>query len=295
MKRFVPALIGFGLIISFLGITAYVKLFSYVTLPASGIADEESIRVIYSPARIREALKTSPIIQQMREAQRMRTQLSKQLASQEKMYNQMTQSKTAEAERVAQLYPEALILEFPEDTNELAAVPPDKPPVVQHNSAHPALDTKQLQQALGISYAQALKLKWNTSDTILEPGVSYERERGIARDAAIRAISHRFEAELAKKYGKTERDVQADIKSTQALLAQTDRMKSGLEDDAFKALKNTGTDMTAISRFRVRRKSTLLIFKRHHCVIELTGAEFWIAINTAEQCVALNEYLLKHL
>ena len=66
------------------------------------------------------------------------------------MRDDIAKSKAAEAERLAQLSLAALIHEFPDDTKALAAVPPDKPRVVEPQLCTPSIGTaRQLQSGLG--------------------------------------------------------------------------------------------------------------------------------------------------
>ena len=72
----------------------------------------------------------------------------------------------------------------------------DTPPVVKRRETHPAINTAEYAKAMGISYADALRLKWDLdapNETAISPGISFAKERAEARSAAIQEILSRFE------------------------------------------------------------------------------------------------------
>lgn len=266
---------------------AYVKNFSHVTLSPNLLESEPTVRVIYSLEQVRDAFQGALLIDPMREAREQGLDLSNKLFSAEERINELSKSKSAERSRLSNLANDQLIKEFPNETKTLAEVPADEAPVVKGRQPAPGLNTKNLASALGISYSEALRLKWDLdtpAQTVVSPGVSHAEERAKARASAIDAIMARFEDERPLK-------VQAD--NLHQRLAKNQETRTALQRQALEKIKNLGIAKPTGSWFQVKRKPCLLIFEEHGLIFELPGNQFQVelALNGQGQHLFL-DYLL---
>lgn len=249
---------------------AYVKTFSRVTVPQDLLGAESSVRVIYSLEQVKDAFQDSPLIDQMRGARDQGLNFSNQVYLLEQRIDQLVKSKASERARLSGLANAQLISEFPNETKALADVPADQEAVIVRNARQPApgLNTKNLASALGISYSEALRLKWDLdtpNERVVSPGVFYTGERAKAKAAAIEAILTRFEDERPLK-GQTD--------SLRAQLAKNQEKRTALQLQALDMIKNLGFAKPTSSWFQVQRKPCLLVFQQHGSIFELGGDRF---------------------
>jgi len=256
---------------------AYVKTFSYVALSHDLLKSEPNVRVIYAPEQIKEAFQISPIIGPMREARAQGLDLSNKLFSLEQEITQLVKLKTAERSRLSNLSDKLLITEFPSETKPLTEVPADIQPVIRGRKTAPGLNTRDLANALGISYSKALSLKWDLDSpakTVVSPGVFRTEQRAMAKSAAIEAIMSRFEDELPLK-------IQSDV--LQAQLTRNQEAKTTLQQQALEKIKNLGFVKPTSSWFQVRRKPCLLVFEQHGWIFDLAGNQFKVELALTSQ------------
>jgi hypothetical protein len=276
----------------------YVKTFSHVTLAGNSLPAEQVVRVIYSPHRLKQFFTNDPTVDFIRVNQDMAVSLRQQLSGLNRAKDEIAKLKSAKCAKLWNLSTEALISQFPDETNGLATANPnvlgvqERPPP----RTHPALDTRQLASALGISYSDALRLKWGLNEpvsTTAVVGSSYGDERA-SKFAAISRIMRRPEYNVATKDGKTESDLQAEIDKTRTLLTQISIAKAGFQTEALNKLANVGTEMPTRSPLRILRKPALLIFQQHGWVFELSGSQFNVMLNAErEKPMSFDEYLLR--
>lgn len=253
-----------ALLLTLSGVT-FSQFYSRVSFKGNALNSEHVFWIIYNPERAQERIRDSPTFATMLEAQRAERSLTEQLNRLRNEHDELALTVSHETARLYSLPVGTLLHDYPNETQELATVPEDRGAVIQHNGPHPALDAHDLAKALGISYAEAVRRKWQQSDTVVAAGESHASERAAAKESAIARIVSRFEADaIPKKFGTTRHALTHHIEAVEQSLQQSGTVITQTEIDAMNLLK--GLAMTRVlndGSAIIRRRPALLIFEEH--------------------------------